>query len=101
MSKLLEQIQEHEREWGTENYKDRPTLAEMLSAPVVAFWIEDRKEGDRVTITLHTDLKEIREYYETIFRRMGLGFPNRRLQSLFAKGKELRVKLQFDFEVVS
>lgn len=35
--KLIELIEKHERQWGTEHYAGRPKLAEVLEAPVVAF----------------------------------------------------------------
>lgn len=34
---LIDFAQNHEREWGNENYLNRPTLAEILNAPVVVF----------------------------------------------------------------
>ncbi|MBO9310294.1 MAG: hypothetical protein J7551_10995 [Chloroflexi bacterium] len=38
---FMELVQLHEREWGTELYPDRPSLAELLSAPIVAMWTSD------------------------------------------------------------
>lgn len=38
---FMELVQLHERQWGTELYPDRPSLAELLSAPIVAMWTSD------------------------------------------------------------
>jgi len=38
---FMELVQLHEREWGTELYPNRPSLAELLSAPIVAMWTSD------------------------------------------------------------
>jgi hypothetical protein len=35
---FMEFIQLHERQWGTEQYEGRPSLAELLNAPIVAVW---------------------------------------------------------------
>lgn len=38
---FMELVQLHEREWGTEIYPNRPSLADLLSAPIVAMWMGD------------------------------------------------------------
>ncbi len=35
---FLDLVQLHERTWGAEQYAGRPTLAQLLSAPIVAVW---------------------------------------------------------------
>ncbi|MDL1921181.1 hypothetical protein FBQ95_01065 [Chloroflexi bacterium CFX3] len=38
---FMELVQLHEREWGTEIYPNRPSLADLLNAPIVAMWTGD------------------------------------------------------------
>ncbi len=38
---FMELVQLHEREWGTELYPNRPSLADLLNAPIVAMWTGD------------------------------------------------------------
>lgn len=60
---FIELVQRHEREWGTASYPQRPTLAELLAATVVAWW---RKEDDtsetRLMATVHEDLDMLNKY---------------------------------------
>ena len=37
---FMEMVQLHERSWGTAIYPERPSLADLLSAPLVAMWTE-------------------------------------------------------------
>jgi hypothetical protein len=37
---FLELVQLHERTWGTEQYLNRPTLAELMSARIVVMWVD-------------------------------------------------------------
>ncbi|HEX2907097.1 MAG TPA: hypothetical protein VHO69_09575 [Phototrophicaceae bacterium] len=46
---LIDYVQAHERMWGTEKYTGRPALAEILQAPVVAFWIDKNIAGGAKT----------------------------------------------------
>lgn len=95
---FFDYIQEHERTWGDETYKDRPDLEQIMKAVVVAFWL-DGTRTDRYFITLHDDMKPIHEYYDTLIRRLVIGFPKKRLLLIFHKGREVRlngIKLDFD-----
>ena len=60
--KFMDFVQAHERSWGTDNYRGRPDLAELLEADVVVFWQKTHKqtkEDERVFVTMHASLDEI------------------------------------------
>lgn len=55
-------VEEHERSWGNESYPKRPSLFDILNAPVVVFW-EEGEEESRYTISLHKTLEEIEKFF--------------------------------------
>jgi hypothetical protein len=83
-------VQLHERAWGLENYRGRPSLESILEAPVVVLWASDDKAEDRFTITLHDNLQEI----EKLFVRMLLGsvMQHKRVMTVFQHRKRMMVK---------
>jgi hypothetical protein len=103
-------VQQHERLWGTESYPGRPTLEEMLNAPVAALWYpheENAKQKpdplaqQKYTITLHQDLREIESYINRLIFRLAAQVPRHRLAKVFVKGKEVKVKgVRIEFEEV-
>jgi hypothetical protein len=111
-------VQLHERAWGMETYTGRPDLAAILQTSVAAFWspsepksdphfdkrgklVEKSKSDDRMTITLHNDLKEIEDHLAKLVLRSTLKPPTHRLMRIFVKGREMRIKaIHVDFEPV-
>lgn len=88
-------VQDHERSWGNETYTGRPTLQELLRAPVVVFWqpvSTDGKGGSRYTASLHTSLDDVEQYFAKLILRAQIDLPKQRLYRIFASGKEMRVK---------
>src|SRR5690242_6202714 len=93
---FLVYVQLHERLWGMDTYPERPTLGEMLNAPVAALWYpaaEDDKakkdifKQERFTVTLHKDLREIETYITRLMFRMSVQTPRHRLARVFVKCK--------------
>jgi len=97
---FLGEVEIHERAWGTQSYSGRPKLVEIMSARIVAFWRENRRDpGYR--ITLHQDTKEIQRYVTEILLNVNTRTPNRRLARLFVEQKRIKikgVKLIFEME---
>lgn len=54
-------VERHERAWGTETYKGRPALAQIMEAKVVAFW-HPTSNAMNHTATVHKTLEEIDQY---------------------------------------
>jgi len=46
---FMELVQLHERTWGMEQYPGRPSLAELLSSPLIAMWSGDIKQTSTYT----------------------------------------------------
>lgn len=94
---LLDYVQEHERSWGTESYLKRPSLQEILEAPVVAFW-NVPKHG-RLIVTLHDDVHEIENYLTKQLFRSEAPESKQRLSRIFRGGKRIRIKnVRIEFE---
>lgn len=99
---FIDYVQQHEREWGNETYSGRPSLDEILRAPVVIFWqpVDSKSTNGRRVVTLHNDLKEVQEHLEKLLIRSQLEFPRQRIYRMFAKGKQIRIKaVHVEFEV--
>ncbi len=63
---FMELVQLHEREWGTEPYPQRPSLADLLNAPIVAVWTEPLARSvaqtrlpSRFTLSVHQRLEDL------------------------------------------
>ena len=100
---LIDFAQEHERAWGNESYTNRPTLADILNAPVVAFWKpilppEDNPRAKtappplRETITIHAELADIEQYLTKLLFRVGFNPLDRQLVRIFHKGQRVKIK---------
>lgn len=60
---FIERVQEHERTWGNDSYPGRPSLSEVLSAPVVVFWQRKKDKKTSETITIHDSVEELERYF--------------------------------------
>lgn len=100
---FLERVQTHERTWGSEQYPARPQLADILGAKVVGFWqLTPKKasEKPRFVISLHSDLKDIEDWYLQAVTRLHLQLPDRRLVAAYIDQKKVRVKgVKIVFEI--
>jgi hypothetical protein len=99
-SAFIDYVQLHERIWGLQNYPNRPSLAAILQARVVALWYpldaDQQKKGGsgdepRFIITLHDDFDAVQEYVSRIVFRLQVAVPKQRLWKIFSGGKEVRV----------
>lgn len=88
---FMETIESHERAWGTETYKGRPTLEQLLAAKVVAFW-HPVGPGFKPTVTIHRSLKEINDYVTAIVLHAEKSLPAVRLEKVFVNKAQLKIK---------
>ncbi|NWF68467.1 MAG: hypothetical protein HXY40_05225 [Chloroflexi bacterium] len=92
---FMDYVQEHERTWGTETYPGRPDLAALLQSPVVVFWQADKtndKTDMRYTVTLHTTLDDLHEYFSKLIFRSQAKLPNKRVVRIFKAQKPVIVR---------
>jgi hypothetical protein len=100
VSDFYELVQKHERVWGTENYKERPDLADIVGAVVVVFWLRGKEE--RPYITLHNDLQEIEEYMTKLLFRSMVDPPEERVVRVYQRQRQVRIKnVRIEFEEVT
>jgi hypothetical protein len=89
---FLHYVQLHERAWGSDPYPQRPRLADILKAPVVAFWYPTARHEYRLQITLHRSLQEVETHLVQMLLHTKTQPPTRRLSRLFVKGQQVRIK---------
>jgi hypothetical protein len=68
---FMELVQAHERTWGLEQYPERPTLSQLLSAPVVVMWSQQARTQaeqrnvepmpSKFLLTAHQSVDELQE----------------------------------------
>ena len=88
---FMETIESHERAWGTETYKGRPTLDQLLAGKVVAFW-HPTGPGFKPTVTIHRSLKEINDYVTALVLHSEKSLPVVRLEKVFVNKSQLKIK---------
>lgn len=89
---FIDIVQKHERTWGTETYPDRPSLADLLSAPIVAWWRSAKSEDDRLKASVHQDIEELNRYAVRILLHSRLEFPDKRLAMVYIEQKRATIK---------
>jgi hypothetical protein len=82
--------------WGTEEYSGRPTLALLLSAPIVAMWVEQklpRRGGDDCfRLKAYATAAEVHEDISSIvLLGKQLMLVGHRLAKLFVEQKPVRI----------
>lgn len=85
-------IQLHERAWGTDQYEGRPSLQQMMSAPVLAFWYPQRSTERRFTASVFASMLEVNRYATTMLLECKFKPPSKRLARLFVNGKRVRIR---------
>jgi hypothetical protein len=88
---FMEAIESHERAWGTETYKGRPTLEQLLAAKVVAFW-HPAGPGFKPTVTIHRSIKDINDYATALVLHSDKNLPAVRLEKVFVNKTLLKIK---------
>ena len=86
-------VQLHERAWGNERYAGRPTLKDILDAPVVTIWRplkEDKQK--RFTIKLHKSTEDVEQHMTKLLFRAHIKLPEERLVRVFVNHKQVVVK---------
>lgn len=82
----------HEQCWGRVQYEDRPSLADLLRAPVVVFWLPaDDPYSLRYTATTHLDLLELRKYVSRLVLHSLIELPRRRIAHIFVRRQPVRI----------
>lgn len=102
----MELVQHHERVWGQEQYPNRPSLHELISAPIVAMWakvsILDPKKtaqnletNQRPMLTAHQNWEEIDEMLTSIVL-LGNTSPvaNWKLSRVYLNQQAVKVRVQ-------
>lgn len=96
---FLEIIQQHEREWGTDSYPERPALADLLSKPVVAIWVSTDKTDKKAKGSMFSVHDSSESLDEAVHASATVGKPsiwyNRKLARVFINQEmiEFKVKL--------
>lgn len=93
---FMKLVQQHEREWGTTAYQDRPELMAIMQSNVVVFWRptprDPKKADERNIITLHQDMVEVEKFLVTQVMRVMLAPPERKFVCAFMTQRRLKIK---------
>ncbi len=85
-------VQQHERIWGRLHYNGRPSLSDLLRAPVVVFWMPaDALSETHFTATTHADLRELRKYVARLVVHSAVQMPTQRVVSIFVQRRFVRI----------
>lgn len=85
-------VELNERAWGTNSYPGRPTLHEILTSKIVAFWRTDQKRDHAYRVTLHTTLRDINNYASAIVLHSNTRTPERRLMRLYVDQRRVVIR---------
>ena len=88
---FMSAVEEHERSWGQETYPKRPSLIEILSAPVVVFW-QSTEKMEPPTITLHETLNDIEKHFVRLLIARNAELPAKRIVWVFQDQQRLIIK---------
>ncbi len=86
-SQFIEMVQNHERQWGQNDYAGRPSLQKLLESHVVVFW---RTSADTpMIVTVYDSLEEVGKQ---LARQVILGDKfDRALSKIFVDRKPMRI----------
>ena len=85
-------VEQHERAWGTEAYKGRPTLAQLMEAKVVVFWHPTSADMNH-TATIHKSVEEIDQYVtQLVWHSSKERLPLLRLEAVFVEKVQMHIK---------
>jgi hypothetical protein len=90
---FMDWVQLHERSWGSRSYPARPSLEQILAAPVVTFW-QAAKEAKHpsYTIRLYEDLQDVEKYLTRLLLRSSIEPPKERLVRIYAHRKRMTIR---------
>jgi len=89
---FMKYVGRHERAWGMDIYKGRPTLSQFMEAKVVAFW-HPTTEAMNHTATIHKTIEEINQYVTHLVWHSGKErLPLLRLEAVFVEKVQIQIK---------
>ena len=99
---FMKYIGRHERAWGMDIYKGRPTLTQFMEAKVVAFWHPTNEDMNH-TATIHKTLEEIDQYVtQLVWHTSKERLPLLRLEAVFVEKVQIQIKgIKVIYEQVS
>jgi hypothetical protein len=84
---FLDLVELHERAWGREGYPNKPSLADIMSSPIVVFWKprepDDKKYRGLHTITLHESIRDVEIYLLKLLTRALTDYPDRYMYRIY------------------
>jgi hypothetical protein len=95
---FLSIVENHEREWGTENYVGRPTLSQLLHSRIVCMWVErtdsKTRQGahNRYYLTCYNEFAAVHQAVtELVLARKIAAAPNRKLMRVYVDQVEVEI----------
>jgi hypothetical protein len=91
-TQFMKYVQAHERRWGEKMHKGRPSLVELLKAPVVVFWKSGDEKQKSFTASVHDDLSEIEDYFVRSMIRGSIGAEVKHIAKIFRNQKRMSIR---------
>ncbi len=89
---FMKYVERHERAWGMETYKGRPTLTQLVEAKIVAFWHPTTQTMNH-TATIHKSIDEIDDYLtHLVWHSTKERLPLLRLEAVFIDKAQMQIK---------
>ena len=101
---FMELVQAHERTWGLEQYPGRPSLAQLLSSPVVVMWSQQARTHDEPTrnaeptpskflLTAHQSVDELQDIVlSMILASKVVADSKRRIFRIYVRQKAVEIR---------
>lgn len=89
---FLELVEFHQKAWGTDTYKGKPNLQQLMEAQIVAFWYPANGDDLHLTATIHRNMSEINDYLLALIMHTKTRQPVLRLAKVFERQLPKKVK---------
>ncbi len=89
---FIEIVEAHERAWGKDSYPNRPSLSELLNAPVLALWKSPNPQDERLRATVHQNTDSINKHITRLVIHSRLEMPTHRLAAVYINQKKAAIR---------
>lgn len=89
---FIDLVQQHERAWGNDGYPQRPSLADLLNAPVVVWWHKTSGDDDRLMASIHDDLEMVNKYAMRMLLHSRVAVPEMRLAMIYVNQRKAEIR---------
>jgi len=90
-TEFIRLIEAHERAWGDEIYRGRPSLEQIMNTQVVVFWRSHKRREERYTISVYATLDDVEAYLTKLLFRAAINPPAQILSRIYASKRRMHI----------